>query len=219
MRQLGKRDRVAGFVRRAIGLQPHPLVVRPRFDELDGWRRSPGSSAAAVESHAPRTRSLWPRPARTSSCPIVRARSAPHEARRGSTAGSSPRPVRSLPRVVYQSIVAAFGAQPCPTIETHLAGAAWIHEDQSFAAEAVEILLDDATDEHRRDAGVERVAALREHLERRRARQRMSSRHRAVAARRRSADRRPAGTAPSDRRPRTPQSTQQRQCECGRARY
>ena len=35
----------------------------------------------------------------------------------GTTAGSSPSPSSVLFRVRYQSIVAAFGAQPCPTIE------------------------------------------------------------------------------------------------------
>ena len=41
-----------------------------------------------------------------------------------------------------------------------------IDEHQPFAAEAVQILFDHAADEHRGDAGVERVAALQQHLER-----------------------------------------------------
>ena len=75
---------------------------------------------------------------------------------------------------MYQSIVAPFGAQPCPTIEVTLRSLLRIDEDQPFAAEAVEILFHHAADEHRGDAGIEGVAALQQHLERRSARQRMA---------------------------------------------
>ena len=49
-----------------------------------------------------------------------------------------------------------------------------IDEHERLAAEAVEILLEHAADEQRRDAGIERVAALQQDAERRRRGQRMT---------------------------------------------
>ena len=66
-----------------------------------------------------------------------------------------------------------FGAQPWPLIDRTLP-AARIDERVTFAAEAVEILFEDAADQHRRDAGIEGVAALREDLERGGSGQRMA---------------------------------------------
>jgi len=54
------------------------------------------------------------------------------------------------------------------------AAALRIHEHQRFAAQAVEVLFDDAADQQRRDPGIESVAAAHEDLEGRRGRQRMA---------------------------------------------
>jgi len=64
----------------------------------------------------------------------------------------------------------------------HLAVMAWIDEHEGFAAQAVEVLLDNAADEQRRDAGIERIAAAREDLERRGRRQRMAGRNAGIAS-------------------------------------
>ena len=72
------------------------------------------------------------------------------------------------------------GGPALPDDRSDLALALRIHEDEAFAAEAVEILLHHAADQHRGDAGVEGVAAFQEHFERRGARQRMAGRDGAV---------------------------------------
>src|SRR6185503_2945932 len=59
----------------------------------------------------------------------------------------------------------------------------WIHEDERFAAEAVEILLEHAAGDQRRDAGIKRVAALEQDLKCRRGRQRMTGRYAAARPR------------------------------------
>ena len=100
-RQVRQLDRVAGLVGGAVRLQPHPRVVRPRFDELAVRRRSPAPCAAAAGSRARRTRSPGPTPARSSSCPIVRARSAPRAARRERPRDRGRRPSIVLPRETY----------------------------------------------------------------------------------------------------------------------
>ena len=77
------------------------------------------------------------------------------------------------------------GAFGCPTLPDDccdLAATAGKDEDEPFATQAVQILLDDAADEHRGDAGVKRVAAFQENFEGRGSRQRMSRRHRGRAA-------------------------------------
>ena len=78
-------------------------------------------------------------------------------------------------------MVAPSGAQPCPTTATTYARGSRIDEHQGFAAQAVEILLDHPTDQQRRDAGVERIAAAGKYLERCRRGQRMARRHTAIA--------------------------------------
>ena len=70
-----------------------------------------------------------------------------------------------------------------PDDRDDLAGAARIDEDEPFAAEAVEILLDDAADQQRRDAGIERIAAARENFKSGRGRQRMTGGDAAIASR------------------------------------
>ena len=79
-------------------------------------------------------------------------------------------------------MVAPFGAQPCPTIDVTLPVAARIDEHQGFAAEAVEVLFDHAADEQRRNAGIEGVAAPRQHFEGGRGRERMAGRDAGIAA-------------------------------------
>ena len=56
----------------------------------------------------------------------------------------------------------ACGAQPWPTTAVTFASFSRVDQNQRFTAEAVEILLDDAAREERRNAGVERVAAFDE---------------------------------------------------------
>ena len=57
-----------------------------------------------------------------------------------------------------------------------------IHEDQRFAAQAVEVLFDDAARQQRGDAGIERVAAVLENLDRGGCGQGVAGGHAAVAA-------------------------------------
>ena len=71
----------------------------------------------------------------------------------------------------------------------HLAGGARIDQHQRLAAEAVEILLDHAADQQRRDTGIESIAAACQDFECRRRGQRMARRYAGIASR----DQRPFG--------------------------
>ena len=74
-----------------------------------------------------------------------------------------------------------------------------IDEHERFAAEAVEILLEDAAGDERRDAGVERVAALQQDAERGRGRERMTGGHATGRSHHRGPQRRSRGLPILDR--------------------
>ena len=107
----------------------------------------------------------------------------------GTTAGSSPLPSSVLPRAPIPVDGGALGRPALSDHRDDLAGAARIDQHQRLAAEAVEILLDHAADQQRRDAGIERIAAARQDFECRRRGQRMARRYAGIASR----DQRPFG--------------------------
>ena len=74
-----------------------------------------------------------------------------------------------------------------------------IHENERFAAEAVEILLEHAAGEKRRDAGVKRVAAFQQDAEGGSGRKRMTGGHAAGRSHHRGPQRRSRGLPILDR--------------------
>src|SRR5881296_3700503 len=68
----------------------------------------------------------------------------------------------------------AFGRPTLPDNGRYFTFAAWINKHEAFAAQAVEILLNDTADEHRRNTCIERVATLQQNLKGRRRCKRMA---------------------------------------------
>jgi hypothetical protein len=171
--ELWQFDHIAGVVSRAISLDPGALVVRPGIDELavvsDGNRGS--------------------RPQRKSAlCVLNRAHRYLFEGHRSPSfehgeggvkharydGGIQPDPIQVLTAACVPFDCGAPRRPTLPDNRRHLVLALRIHEDETLAAQAVEILFHNAADEHRRHAGIEGVPAFQEDLERCSARQRVT---------------------------------------------
>ena len=179
-RQIRQHDRVPGLVGGAVRLQPHPAIVRPRFDELairvDRLRRPRPQREAAL--------GVFDRPGRHL-LELHRAPSFEHGQRRVQRARND-RGVEADPR--HRLAPRDIPVDGCrfrrPALTDHgndLAAAARIDEHQAFAAKAVQILFDDATHEHGGHARVERVAAFQQRLERGGRRERVPGGHGGIA--------------------------------------
>ncbi len=189
-RERRELDGFAGLVHGAVRLEPVALVVRPLLDEF----RVPPDRRRGARPQRKALLGVFDRPRRDR----LEAHGAPliqHRERRMQRARNH-RGIEALAveGLAPRRVPVDGGALGRPALSDHrddLAGAARIDQHQSFAAQAVEILLDHAADQQRRDAGIERIAAARENLERRRRGQRVACRYAAIAPH----DRRPFGGA------------------------
>ena len=163
-------DGVSCLVGRAIRLQPGPLVVRPGVDELaavvDGVRRPRPQRKSTLRVLDRAQRHLFER---------HRPPALEHGERRMEHARYDRRVQADAVQVLATTGVPLDRrALRRPTLSDDrgdLALALRIHEDQAFAAEAIEILFHHSANQHGGDACVERVAALQQHFECRGARQ------------------------------------------------
>jgi hypothetical protein len=178
-RQRRELDRLAWSVHRAIGLQPVLLVFWPRAEELevsfDRLRRSwPEWKTVPGVLDRPGRHLLKAHRAPLLEDRQCRVKGARHDGWIEPGAGQ----VFTARRVPVDR-----GAPRRPALphhRDHLAGTPGIHQHQRFAAEAVEILFHHTAGQKGRDAGVECVAPLGEHLECGCSREWVTGRHAAV---------------------------------------
>ena len=174
-RERRQLDRLAGLVGRAVRLQPVLLVVGPGLEEvellLDAARRAEANREAVlgILNRARRHLGKAHRP------PVL------EHGQRGVKRAWDHRRVEpgAVQRLAARDVpvdVNRFRRPPLADDRRDLALFLRIDEDERFAAKAIEILLEHAANDERRDAGVKGVAALEEDLERCRGRQRMPGR-------------------------------------------
>ena len=174
-------DGLAGRVRRAVGLQPVALVVGPLFEELELADDTVGSALAQREAVA----RVLDRPGRDG---LERQRApALEDGERGVECARhhgrvEPRALEGLAARQIPVDVDGLGGPPLPDHRGDLLLSDRIDEDERLAAQAVEVLLDHPADEQRRHAGVEGVAALEQHFERRGSDERVPGRDAAVGS-------------------------------------
>ncbi len=180
-RQIGQPDRLARDVGGTVRLEPHGPVVRPglhecpRFLGVDRRNRARPQRKPPIRIFDGARRHLLE---------AHRAPALENGQRRMEHTGHHRR-IESGAR--HRLALRKVGLErraprrPADTVDgDHLSRALRIHQRCALAAQAVQVLLHDAAHQHGRDAGVERIPAFHQQLERRRRRQGMPRRHGAI---------------------------------------
>ena len=161
--ETGQLNCFAGLIHRAVGLQPVALVIRPFLEKLEVAFNSSrcarpqretvarifdGSGGHLLEAHRP---------------PFFEHR------QRGVNRSRNHGRIETFAIEILMSCGIpvdgrAFGRPALPDNGRHFAFALWVDKDETFAAEAVQILFDDTADEHRGSTGIESIAVLQQNF-------------------------------------------------------
>ena len=198
LRQRGQLDRFAGLVLGAVRLQPELLVVGPAFEKfqlpLDRLRGAVAHRESVFRIGDSGRGDLF----ETHRAPLLehgerRVQGARHDGGIES---------RAVERFLARQVPVDVNRFRRPTLaddRRHLVFLLGIDQNERFPAEAVEILLEDAAGDERRDAGVKRVAAFQQDAEGGSGRQRMTGGHATGRSHHRGTKRRSRGLPILDR--------------------